>query len=75
MTEREAELEASRQHAGYTAEASFVQGRYRVRLTPPAGAFGSDRVAGEFDEPDDSLSGEGSSYEEALADLAMRRAM
>jgi hypothetical protein len=74
MTEREAELEATQQHPGFSAQADFVDGQYRIRLTPPAAEFGVDRVSGEFEAPDDSLVGEGATFEEALADLAMRRA-
>ncbi|MES1172781.1 MAG: hypothetical protein ABUL62_00540 [Myxococcales bacterium] len=74
MTEREAELEANEQHPGFAAQASFVDGKFRIRLVPPAGALGVDRASGEFEEFDDSLQGEGSTFEEALADLAMRRA-
>ncbi len=75
MTEREAELEASKQHPEFLAQASFIDGKCRIRLTPPAGGMGADRASGEFEEPDDSLLGEGDTFEEALADLAMRRAM
>jgi hypothetical protein len=74
MTEREAEVEAGKQHPGFSAQASFVEGKYRIQLVPPAGEFGVDRVSGEFEEPDDSLHGEGATFEDALADLAMRRA-
>lgn len=74
MTEREAEVEANTQHPGFSAQASFVDGVYRIQLTPPAAEFGVDRAAGEFDGRDDSLLGEGATFEEALADLAMRRA-
>jgi hypothetical protein len=74
MTEQEAELEANKQHPGFSAQASFVDGKYRIQLFPPAGEFGVDRASGEFEEVDDSLHGEGGTFEEALADLAMRRA-
>ncbi|HEX2671757.1 MAG TPA: hypothetical protein VHM25_12835, partial [Polyangiaceae bacterium] len=68
------EIEANQQHPGFVAQASFVEGKYRIQLRPPAGEFGVDRAAGEFEERDDTLIGEGSTFEEALADLAMRRA-
>lgn len=74
MTEREAEIEANKQHPGFAAQASFIDGKFRVELTPPPGDFGVDRAAGTFEERDDSLCGEGATFEEALADLAMRRA-
>ncbi|HEY0465459.1 MAG TPA: hypothetical protein VGC79_14690 [Polyangiaceae bacterium] len=74
MNERDAEIEANRQYPGFFAEASFFEGKCRIRLTPPAGEFGVDRAAGEFEDRDDTLIGEGSTFEEALADLAMRRA-
>ncbi len=73
MTEREAEIEANRQHPGFSAQASFVAGKCHIELTPPAGAWGVDRASGEFEERDDSLIGEGATFEDALADLAMRR--
>ncbi len=74
MNEQEAEVEANKQHPGFSAQGSFADGMCRIQLTPPAGEFGVDRAAGEFDARDDSLVGEGATFEEALADLAMRRA-
>jgi len=74
MDEREAEIAAKKQHPAFFARASFVEGKYRIELAPPAGEFGVDRAAGEFEDRDDTLIGEGSTFEEALADLAMRRA-
>lgn len=74
MTEREAEREAQKLHPGFSAQASFIDGSYRIQLTPPAAEFGVDRAGGEFEGRDDSLVGEGATFEEALADLAMRRA-
>ena len=74
MNEREAEIEANAQHPGFSAQASFADGRYRIRLIPPPAEFGVDRASGEFEIADDTLVGEGGTFEEALADLAMRRA-
>lgn len=71
MTQDLAEQEAESRFPGYGAEASVVGERFRIVLTPLA----TNRLPGvssaEFSATDESLIGEGDSFEEALASLSL----
>ncbi len=71
MTKERAEQEAEARFPGYGADASVVGERYRIVLTPLA----SNRLPGvssaEFSARDESLVGEGDSFEEALENLSV----
>ncbi len=70
MTKERAEEEAEARFPGYDAEASFVGDCYRVVLVPSARQRLPGVSSAEFSATDESLVGEGDSFEEALENLS-----
>jgi hypothetical protein len=71
MTKDQAEQEAEARFPGYEAQASGVGDRYRIILTPTVRQRLPGVSSAEFDGTDESLVGEGDSFEEALANLSL----
>ena len=71
MTKDRAEQEAEGRFPGYDAEASIVGDRYRIVLTPVTIQRLPGVSSAEFSATDESLVGEGESFEEALLNLSL----
>ncbi len=71
MTKERAEREAEARFPGYGAEAGVVGDRYRIVLVPLATQRLPGVSSAEFDARDESLVGEGDSFEEALETLSL----
>jgi len=70
MTKDRAEQEAEARFPGYDAQASRVGERYRIVLVPLAVQHLPGASSAEFSATDESLVGEGDSFEEALENLS-----
>lgn len=71
MTKERAEQQAEARFPSYDAEASVVGERYRLVLVPLARQRLPGMSSAEFDATDESLVGEGDSFEEALENLSV----
>jgi hypothetical protein len=70
MTKERAEQEAEARFPGYGAEANVVGDRYRIVLVPLTRGRLPGVSSAEFGATDESLVGEGESFEEALENLS-----